>query len=80
VGDWTDGYVAEIDYTYGYYEELNPHRLLVPFLNVGLQPPEIATACELGFGQGVSIAMHAAASTVHWYGTDFIPAHAAFAR
>src|SRR5205814_6380390 len=80
VSDWTEGYVADIDYTYGYYEELNPRRLLVPFLNVGLQPPDIATACELGYGQGLSVAIHAAASPVSWYGTDFNPAHAAFAQ
>jgi len=80
VSDWTEGYVADIDYTYGYYEELNPLRLLVPFLNVGLQPPEIATACELGYGQGVSVNLHAAASTAQWYGTDFNPAHAGFAQ
>ena len=80
MSDWTEGYVADIDYTYGYYEELNPQRLLVPFLNVGLQPPEITTACELGYGQGVSVNMHAAASSVRWYGTDFNPAHAAFGQ
>ncbi len=80
MSDWTEGYVADIDYTYGYYEELNPQRLLVPFLNVGLQPPEIETACELGYGQGVSVNLHAAASSVRWYGTDFNPAHAGFAQ
>ena len=78
--DWTDGYVAEVNYTYGYYAELNPLRLAVPFLNVGLQPPDIASACELGFGQGVSVNIHAAASPVAWHGTDFNPAHAAFAQ
>ncbi len=36
-------------------------------------------ACELGFGQGVSINMHAAASNVQWWGTDFNPSHAGFA-
>jgi SAM-dependent methyltransferase len=80
VSGWTDGYVAEIDYTFGYYVELNPLRVAVPFLNAGLAAPAIATACELGFGQGVSANIHAAASTVRWYGTDFNPAHAAFAQ
>lgn len=80
VSDWTDGYVAEIDYTFGYYGDLNPLRIAVPFLNAGLAPPLIATACELGFGQGVSVNIHAAASNILWYGTDFNPAHAAFAR
>ena len=77
---WTEGYVSEIDYTFGYYAELNPLRIMVPFLNVGLAPPDIATACELGFGQGLSVNIHAAASKIHWFGTDFNPAHAAFAQ
>ena len=80
MSDWTDGYVAEIDYTFGYYSELNPLRVAVPFLNTGLAPPAIATACELGFGQGLSVNVHAAASNVRWYGTDFNPGHAAFAQ
>ena len=80
VSDWTEGYVAEIDYTFGYYSELNPLRMAVPFLNVGLAPPAVATACELGFGQGISVNIHAAASDVLWHGTDFNPAQAGFAR
>jgi hypothetical protein len=60
VSDWTDGYVADIDYTYGYFGELNPLRTALLFLNAGLMPPKIQTACELGFGQGVSVNVHAA--------------------
>jgi SAM-dependent methyltransferase len=80
VDDWSDGYVSEIGYTFGYYGELNPCRIAVPFLNVGLAPPAIATACELGFGQGLSVNIHAAASDVTWWGNDFNPGHAEFAR
>jgi SAM-dependent methyltransferase len=80
VSDWTDGYIASVDYTFGYYGELSPLRLAIPFLNVGLVPPAVATACELGFGQGLSINTHAAASDARWWGTDFNPGHAAFAR
>ena len=29
MSDWTEGYVAEIDYTFGYYSELNPLRMKV---------------------------------------------------
>lgn len=78
--DWTYGYVADIDYTFGYYSELNPLRTALPFLNSGLAPPRIETACELGFGQGVSVNIHAAASGIDWYGTDFNPSQAAFAQ
>lgn len=80
MSDWTDGYVADIDYTYGYFSELNPLRTALPFLNAGLAPPKIETACELGYGQGVSVNFHAAASDIEWFGTDFNPSQAAFAQ
>ncbi len=78
--DWTAGYVADIDYTFGYYAELNPLRVKLAFLNKGLVFPEAGTACELGFGQGLSANLHAAASITQWYGTDFNPAQAGFAQ
>ncbi len=78
--DWTAGYVADIGYTYGTYAELNPQRIRLAFLMAGLVPPETGTACELGFGQGMSVNIHAAASTTTWYGTDFNPSQAGFAR
>ena len=78
--DWNAGYMTDIAYTYGYYPELNPLRVQLAFLSAGLATPQAGTACELGFGQGLSVNAHAAASTTVWYGTDFNPAHAAFAR
>ncbi len=80
MANWTDGYVAEIDYTHGYYVELNPLRVQLALLASGLVPPAIETACELGFGQGMSVNLLAAAGAVQWCGTDFNPAHAGFAR
>jgi len=78
--DWTAGYVADIGYTFGYYQELNPLRAKLAFLNAGLACPEFGTACELGFGQGMSANIHAAATVTQWSGTDFNPAQAAFAQ
>jgi SAM-dependent methyltransferase len=78
--DWSAGYVADIGYTYGYYTELNPTRLALPFLNAGLAVPEVGVACELGFGQGLSANLHAAAGMTTWHGTDFNPAQAGFAQ
>ena len=78
--DWTAGYVADVGYTYGYYPELNPLRVQLAFLNAGLAFPESGSACELGFGQGLSANIHAAASMTTWAGTDFNPSHAAFAQ
>ena len=80
MNEWTHGYVAEIDYTYGYYQELNPHRVKLAFLSAGLVVPEFVTACELGFGQGLSANIHAAASVCSWHGTDFNPSQAGFAQ
>ena len=72
--------MADIGYTFGYYQELNPQRVKLAFLNAGLVAPEFGTACELGFGQGLSANMHAAASVCSWYGTDFNPSQAGFAQ
>ena len=72
--------MADIGYTYGYYPELNPLNTQLTFLYGGVAPPKIENACELGFGQGVSVNVHAAASTVRWWGTDFNPAQAGFAQ
>ena len=80
MSDWSAGYVSELGYTYGYYEELNPNHIDLCLLSKGLQPPTITHALELGFGQGVSINIHAAASDVTWAGTDFNPSQASFAR
>ncbi len=77
---WSEGYVSDINYTYGYYQELNPQRVIIPFLMAGLTPPNIQNACELGFGQGVSLNIHAMAGNAKWYGTDFNPSHAFFAQ
>ncbi|CAN7628261.1 class I SAM-dependent methyltransferase [Pseudoduganella sp. LjRoot289] len=80
MSDWSAGYVADIGYTFGLYTELNPLRIKLAFLNAGLAFPEVGAACELGFGQGVSVNIHAAASVTEWHGTDFNPAQAAFAQ
>ena len=78
--DWTSGYVADISYTFGYYQELNPLRARLAFLNAGLVPPENGVHCELGYGQGMSANIHAAASSSTWFATDFNPSQAAFAQ
>lgn len=77
---WNEGYTTEIPYTYGYYGEMNPTQLQLLLLAKGYAVPKIKIACELGFGQGISINMHAAASNVNWYGTDFSPVQVNFAK
>lgn len=78
--EWSAGYVTDVNYTFGYYNELNPLRCRLPLLMVGRHAPKIENACELGFGQGLSVSIHAAAQPgINWYGTDFNPSQAAFA-
>ncbi|MDE4015223.1 class I SAM-dependent methyltransferase [Glaesserella parasuis] len=78
--NWSEGYINDVNYTVGYYDSLNPNQMTIPFLMSNLQPPKVINACELGFGFGVSINVHAAASSAKWYGTDFNPSHALFAQ
>jgi SAM-dependent methyltransferase len=77
---WSAGYMADIGYIYGYYPELNTLRSRLALLHNRFACPQFETACELGFGQGLSPNFHAAATTVKWYGNDFNPAQAGFAR
>lgn len=80
MSDWSAGYVDDIGYTFGYYGEMNPLWMRLALLNKGFKVPEISTACELGYGQGLSVNFHAAGTSVKWYGNDFNPAQADFAR
>lgn len=78
--EWNQGYVTDINYTNGYYGTLNPLRIKLCFLAQHLLPPTINTACELGFGQGVTLNFNAAVCNANWYGTDFNPSQASFAK
>lgn len=79
---WSQGYVTGVGYTYGYHRETSPvfqrFCLLLRGLACG-DPGESASHCELGFGQGVSININAAANPGQFVGTDFNPAHTAHA-
>lgn len=79
--DWTSGYVTDLEYTHGYYRELNPDILRLACLYAGVAPPmgDNPTYLELGFGQGLSINIHAAANPGQYWGTDFNPSQAAHA-
>lgn len=78
---WSDGYVTEVPYTYGYYPDLSPARVNLALLLAGYPPIPPGPCCELGFGQGVCLAFSAAARPEHeWWGNDFNPAHVQHAR
>lgn len=80
MSDRSAGYVTDVGYTFGYHAALDPRRTRLAFLRAGLEPPRVETACELGFGQGVSLAVHAAASRARWWGNDLLPEHVRFAQ
>lgn len=80
---WNNGYQTTVNYTYGYYRDLSPNYQRFCMLLKGVDcplPDQSHTHCELGFGQGVSINVHAATSDNLYWGTDFNPAHAAQAQ
>jgi hypothetical protein len=76
---WSDGYVTEIGYTHGYYHEMAPSWLTLCLLSRGIAPPSGRPwrYLELGYGQGLSLNIHAAANEGTFVGNDFNPAHAA---
>lgn len=77
---WTEGYVVGLEYLQEYFPEIAPHRVSLALLQAGFAPPEIDTACELGFGQGVSIVVHGTAGATVWWGNDFMPGQVANAQ
>ncbi len=78
---WSEGYLTE-EYIFGYFSELSPSIIRLECLSAGLAPPDskLLRYLELGFGQGVSLTMHAAATPGEYWGNDFNPAQAAFAH
>lgn len=87
--DWTDGYVADIEYSAGFYADQTPPHLDAACLVRGIEPPvppgQPYRYCELGCGVGQSAAAIAAtAAHASVWAFDFNPAHIvrgqAFAR
>jgi SAM-dependent methyltransferase len=71
----------DVGYTFGYYRELSPGLIDFALLLAGQAPPSRGEMryLELGFGQGVSANIHAAACPGDYWGEDFNPDHAAHA-
>ncbi len=79
---WSEGYFTDVGYTYGYYREISPVFQRFCLLVRGYETNVTADAqhCELGFGQGVSVNIHAAANPGAYIATDFNPSHSAHAN
>ncbi|WP_285410234.1 class I SAM-dependent methyltransferase [Pseudomonas sp. FR229a] len=78
---WNEGYFTDEGYTYSYSREINPVFLRYCLLLRGFATLDgnDGVHCELGFGQGVSINIHATANPGSFVGTDFHPGMAAHA-
>ncbi len=79
------GYVCDIPYDNNFYKELTPNFLESLLLLHGLELPyrnenEPFRYLELGYGQGLSLNVHAAANDGEFWGTDFNPNHCLNAR
>jgi SAM-dependent methyltransferase len=81
---WTEGYVSEVNYTYGFYGELSPLKLALGTLIKLAQPIDSNqefTYCELACGQGYTTNILAATYPhAQFYANDFNPNHIATAR
>lgn len=82
--NWTDGYVTDINYTNGFYQELSPLWLATAATLLGFRAPALDqpyTYAELGCGQGFNANLLAAANPGgHFWGFDFNPAQTAHGR
>jgi SAM-dependent methyltransferase len=76
---WTEGYIAEVEYTTGFYSEMAPALLCFAALLKGVHAPAIDrpfTYFELGCGQGLSANLLAAANPLgRFFANDFNPTH-----
>ncbi|MEP2716942.1 class I SAM-dependent methyltransferase [Pseudophaeobacter sp.] len=84
MSDWTSGYVADVDYTHGFFRELTPAVMAHSAVSRGqmhtLNRPGL-TYCELGCGQGFTANLLAAANPhIEFHAMDFMPGHIANAR
>ena len=78
----TAGYITDVPYTHGYYRELSPCFIDFALLLNGFEPPRRSPLryLELGYGQGLTANIHAAAVPGDYFGADFNPTHASNAQ
>jgi SAM-dependent methyltransferase len=79
LNQWTDGYVADVSYTAGFYREVTPSWLAFAALLLGHRHPDLQRPfrwAELGCGQGFSATIAAACHPqAEFWGFDFNPSH-----
>lgn len=84
MASWTAGYVADLDYTQGFYRELTPALLAFVAMAHAQAAPDVSgslTYCELGCGRGFTANLLAAANPhIAFHANDFNPGHIVGAR
>jgi hypothetical protein len=87
MGDWTGGYVSDVEYLPGFYGEQAPGLMDLACMMSGVEPARRPgsnasfTYCDLGCGQASTVAALAAANPeARFWGIDFMPAHIARAE
>ena len=81
---WNEGYVLEVNYTYGFYGELSPLKLALASTLKSIQSPNLDKSfqyCELACGRGYSTNLLAPCyPQAQFYANDFNPSHIVEAR
>jgi 2-polyprenyl-3-methyl-5-hydroxy-6-metoxy-1,4-benzoquinol methylase len=81
MSDWTSGYVADLDYTHEFFNELTPAVMALAAVSRGHKHglnKKSLSYCELGCGQGFTANLLAAANPhIEFHAMDFNPAHIA---
>jgi ubiquinone/menaquinone biosynthesis C-methylase UbiE len=82
--NWSDGYIADVTYTSGFYRELTPAWITTTAYFIGRFVPDMESAfnyCELGCGQGFGANLIAATHPQgRFWAVDFNPAQIINAR
>ena len=74
------GYISLLPWKHLYQSDLNPNHIRLALALASVAPPELKTFCELAYGQGLSLVLHAACNQhITWLGTDSNTDHYNFA-
>ena len=76
---WSEGYRVHAGHRMLYNPGTGPTYAAHALRMAGYDPGPLDTCCEIGFGQGVALAVHQAAGS-QWWGADFMPEQVAHAR
>ncbi len=76
---WSQGYPVHATHRALFHPSTGPTYAGAALRLAGYDPGPLVRCCELGFGQGISLAIHAAMGGC-WWGADFMPEQVARVR